>query len=468
MSRTRAGVLAAAILALLVVPATAASAGGRIITPDYITMDYAASPDSSVGDLSVYVTSTTPITTLDVHVLSQDTSADLLDPAVTETSSTGGGYSPYQSTWTVATPITPSQLPPGTYNITVDATDQGGTVATGSNAGAWEFLPSETMTLAADSTTLDYDHRTATLTGTVTQHNPDGTTSLYEGPVTFTEEWALSTPVTVTTNVNGVFTVTVAPSATEYDSSPFVYAAVAATAAHRSASSQTLTLAIRPNPVRLTDKLSSGSVTYGTKVTLGGSLTYQRNDTGSYVPFASPMKVAVYNNSSSRPNAVVVTAQTATNGSYRVTLPKTIGADWRVKFSPTTTWLQGVSLYTALKVTVPAVYTEFTGTVNRSGGLKLSACLGFTSSIPGLGLDGFVLYTTFQYSTHKTGPWQNYPQYEAIGAACGHGGHIVYTTTTAIDNAAYYRATLPTFEDGAVTDTYIHSTTSNVIFLKVP
>jgi hypothetical protein len=141
MSRTRAGVLAAAILALLAVPATAASAGVRTITPDYITVDYAASPNPSVGDLSVYVTSTTPITTLDVHVLSQDTSADLLDPAVTETSSTGGNYSPYESTWTVTTPITTAQLPLAGYDITADATDQGGTVATGADAGQWEFLP---------------------------------------------------------------------------------------------------------------------------------------------------------------------------------------------------------------------------------------------------------------------------------------------------------------------------------------
>jgi hypothetical protein len=102
---------------------------------------------------------------------------------------------------------------------------------------------------------------------------------------------------------------------------------------------------------------------------------------------------------------------------------------------------------------------------------RLSACLGLTSSIPGAGLDGFVLYTTFQYSAHKTGPWQNYPQYEAVGGACGHEGHIVYTTTTAASGSgAYYRAIFPTFHDTANYGQYTtdHSATSNVIYLTVP
>ena len=194
MSRTRAGVLAAAILALLAVPATAASAGVRVITPDYITVDYAASPDSSVGDLSVYVTSTTPITALDVRILGWDTSTDLLDPAVTQTSSTGGTYAPYESTWTVTSPITTAQLPLGGYDVTVDATDQGGTVATGGDAGRWEFLPSLAFTVSADSTAIDYDHPTATVTGTVTLDNPDGTTTPYQGPLYLVESWNYSAP----------------------------------------------------------------------------------------------------------------------------------------------------------------------------------------------------------------------------------------------------------------------------------
>jgi hypothetical protein len=469
MSRTRAGVLAAAILALLAVPATAASAGVRTITPDYITVDYAASPNSSVGDLSVYVTSTTPITTLDVHVLGWDTTNDLLNPAVTETSSSGGNYTPYESTWTVTTPITTAQLPLAGYDVTVDATDQGGTVATGADAGQWSFLPSATMTLTANSTTINYDHPTATLTGTVTLDNPDGTTTPYQGLVSLNEDWAIGNPVTVTTNQNGDFNATVAPTSTDYESTAGVYASIYANPANRYGNSPQVSFNLKPNPVKLTAKLSSRSVTYGAKVTLSGSLTYQKNDTGSFVPFATPMKVSVYNAYSSKATATV---QAAANGSYSVTLPKTIGTLWRVQFNPPSTWLQSPSVSAPLKVTIPTVYTGFTGSVTRSRGLKLSACLGLTSSIPGLGLDGFVLYTTFQYSAHKTGPWQNYPQYEAIGGACGHEGHIVYTTTTAASGSgAYYRAILPTFEDTAVNAgqyTYYHSATSNVIYLKVP
>ena len=113
---------------------------------------------------------------------------------------------------------------------------------------------------------------------------------------------------------------------------------------YRGGESAGINFNVAPNPVRLTAKLSSGSVTYGAKVTLSGTLTYQRNDTGSYVPFASPMKVSVYNAGSSKPNTAVATVQTAANGSYSVTLPKTTGTVWRVQFSPASALLQGRAL----------------------------------------------------------------------------------------------------------------------------
>jgi hypothetical protein len=61
-----------------------ASAGSlsAAITPDYITVNEASSPDGNLGLLSVNETSTTPITSLAIHVNS--TGTDLLDPAVTK------------------------------------------------------------------------------------------------------------------------------------------------------------------------------------------------------------------------------------------------------------------------------------------------------------------------------------------------------------------------------------------------
>ena len=211
MSRARLAALATAILALLTVPATAASAEVRTITPDYITVNFASSPDTNLGLLSVDVSSTTPITSLAIHVLSQSTDADQLDPAAQETSNIDDGSS-YESVLTVTTPVTPPQLPAGDYNIAVDATDQGGTHAVGSPAGPWEFTSSATLTINASPALIDYNQQTATVSGTVTLHNPDGSQTYYQGPLTLNQGWTVSAP-TVNTDATGHFTTTVSPQA---------------------------------------------------------------------------------------------------------------------------------------------------------------------------------------------------------------------------------------------------------------
>lgn len=323
------------------------------------------------------------------------------------------------------------------------------------------------MTLAVDSTTIDYDHPTATVSGTVTIDYPGGTTAPYHGPVSLDEEWGQGSSPTLTTTTAGVFSIKVTPPYDPGAGLPdYLSAQVAGSSTARGGSS-TVVFNVTPNPTKLTVKLSpKNSVTYGTAVKATGSLTYQRNDAGSYVPFATPMQVAVYAQGKTTPTA---TAKTASNGSFSIALPKATGETWHVQFSPASSLLEGQDFYLPLYVTIPTVYTGFKGTVNKNGGVVLSACLGFTTSVPGTVMGGQVVNTDFQWAASKNGPWNDYPQYNGTKGSCGHGGTVVYTNTTAERNAAYYRAYyLGASPIQSWDQTGYGKATSGVIYLKVP
>ena len=465
MPRTaRAGALAAAVLALIAVPATAAPARAatRAITPDYITVDTPASPDGNLGLLSVAVDSTSPVTSFTLHVHNASTNADLLDPATSEASNVNDG-SYWQSTWIVKAPVTTTQLPLGDYAVTADVTDQAGNQADGLYAGPWEFTPSAEVTLTADSTTIDYDHPTATITGTVRLLYPGGTTAPYQGPVQLYDDWG-SSP-TLETSSTGAFSTKVTPADISGTGlSDYAYAQVADSATGRGGDSTTLGFSITPNPTRLTATLAPrNSITYGTNVTLSGSLTYQRNDAGSLVPFATSMPVTIDNNG--KPTRTV---KTNSKGGYSVTLPRTAGTIWSANFVPPSDLLTPQQDSLPLTVTIPTAFTGFKGSVNSHGSLKLSTCLGFTTTVPGLSLSPYYFQQggSFQYSTHKGGPWNNFA-YASSGSTCGHGGLVYTLTGSAPYRGAYYRVTFATQRDANQYYTIYHSATSGEIYLKV-
>jgi hypothetical protein len=97
---------ALALLMTAASPAWAAPAKHHTIG-DSISLSSVSSPDNAQGDLSVVLWSSSAVTTATVHIYDSTGTTDLLDPAVTETSGAG---MPGQSTWTVTTPITESQL----------------------------------------------------------------------------------------------------------------------------------------------------------------------------------------------------------------------------------------------------------------------------------------------------------------------------------------------------------------------
>lgn len=81
--------------------------------------------------LSVTADSTTPLVSMTVHLSDAATGKDVLDLAMNPPPR---GAQPGESTWTSAA-VTPAVLPPGSYDITVDATDTGGTAVAAVSAG---------------------------------------------------------------------------------------------------------------------------------------------------------------------------------------------------------------------------------------------------------------------------------------------------------------------------------------------
>src|SRR5208282_3443098 len=107
------------------------------------------------------------ITAVTAHLVATGTDDDALDPVLTETGSTPYGSSQTQSTWSVPSPITASELALGTYSISDDVTFADQTTQTALNIGTLDFLNEPQLTLTADHTDVGYDYSPAiNLTGT--------------------------------------------------------------------------------------------------------------------------------------------------------------------------------------------------------------------------------------------------------------------------------------------------------------
>jgi hypothetical protein len=462
MYRLRAGAVAAALLAVTAgsLLATPALAGTSAIAPDYITVDTPSSPDSNLGLLSVQVDSTTPITTLALHVLNQSTQADLLDPAVTQDSGIFEG-SYYVSTWTVTTPITMAQLPLGDYSVTADATDQGGTTATGAYAGPWEFTPYPEMTLTASRTEIDYNHQSATVTGTVKLEQPDGTLTSYTGPITLDQLWQ-STPASTVQATNGSFSATVSPTA-EFGSSPSLYAWLPDSGANR-VGQAVASFTVNVDPLTVQATQSPQYALYGSKAALAGSVKYTPFGSSTPEPVTTPVKVELEQWNSDGYPTVAGTVTTNSSGNFSFPVAPNPETYWQLFATPATDLIgtQNVTIYPTASFST--VITVAKDAVNSHKKASFAACFGLASAGP-VGIGGSSSLR-IQYATHKTGPWSNLTTTLSYGVSCGHDGQHMDGFATVKKGAAYYRVYFPgTPRTGSYS---FDSSASSVFYLRVP
>ena len=121
--------------------------------------------------LAVTADSTTPLVSMTVHLDDATTGTDTLDLTMT---APAGGAQAGTSTWTSGT-LTTTSLPLGSYFITVDAADAGGTSVTGVPDGTLPFQVTPQITPGNGSTVLSYTNQHPVIAGTVTELAPGAT-----------------------------------------------------------------------------------------------------------------------------------------------------------------------------------------------------------------------------------------------------------------------------------------------------
>jgi hypothetical protein len=436
-SRSRASVVGAATAAAVV--CTFALAGGPSARADALPQDPPAPSDTititspatvtALGGqggetLAVTANSTTALASMTVHLDDATTGTDTLDLTMT---APAGGAQPGASTWTSGT-LTTANLPLGSYFITVDAADTGGTSVTGVPAGTLPFQVTPQITPGNSSTVLSYTNQHPVIAGTVTELAPGATQATpYAG-----QPLVLHDPVEgdihLTTSAAGGYSAALPhPAAGET-----ITAEVLATPTTASAAAAPVTLTAQPSQLRLSAKLSAAKVRYGAKVTISGTVGYASGH--SVMPLAG-QQVHI----SAGGGHPSLTATTDKSGRFTAALPKQAeSTDWIVRAGGGQ-FLTSVAATLPMTVELPTAITGFRATLNQYWQVNLRGCLGLAPKTPGYlpSLKGLVI----QYSPGPHGPWH------ALGAVpaqkstlCGNGGRTFSATFTARRNYAYYRA----------------------------
>jgi hypothetical protein len=389
-------------LPIIGITAAAVFGGASLLTAgaasaaDTITITNVGSPIYiNIGHLSVTVVAGSPLTNLDVRLLNSDNSVALELPFSDFTAS-GTGING-NATYTVTTPITTSQLPLGTYAVSISAADTGGGSLTDDNVGDWSFVNEPELRLSVRPLVLDYGHQSITMSGTATLLGTNETSAaLANWPVSLNYDGADGHvhSALLTTDASGNFQTTVSsllPATTT------VSATVAATNTMGAGSAQT-SLTFYVDPVTVTASLSPASVNYGKSTILSGTATYVEFPSGT-LPLANTGLTV----SSSQPGFAPVSVQTNASGQYTFVTPaEKANANWAVTLSATS-WLLAAQASANMTVNLPSRVTGFTGSLSPFAGLSFNACLNVTvpqdHAAPGP--------ITYQWSAKPRGPWRN-------------------------------------------------------------
>ena len=342
--------------ALVLISALAWPPGEAMAATDSVTVVNPGAQTSS-GGLTLTLDSSSALSGVVAH-LSNGSGTDVLDPALSQTSSTTLASGVIQSVWDVVTPIAegtpPDGIPLGIYAISLDVSFSDGGSASVSGAGTLYFSATPQVTISADHTDVSYADKQVTISGQATQVNPGGTVTPYQGPVYLGESWSLG-QVEVTANAEGDFSAVVAPNLV-YGPTPTVSAQIAYGAPGEHANSNTVTFNVQVDNAKVTASLSSPTIRYGATETVSGTVSYQATPGGSYSPAADePFQVYVYS------NAVTVRGTTNANGGYSVRLPNTAGTTWTVQAGGDglDLLLNGATATVGESVQIPTVITNF-------------------------------------------------------------------------------------------------------------
>ena len=405
------------------------------------------------AELSITVNSTAPLTGMLAHLDNTATNTDTLDVTM---QAPAAGAPAGTSTWTA--PVTegtpPGGLPLGTYNVTVDATFQDGTQIPGNPGQTVAFQETPSFSLKVNPV-LSHDNQHPAISGTVTVVAPGAKAgSPYaKQPVTLVASGQAN--VTSDTDANGGFSF----SLTKPQPGETLSIEVPQSATVAAGQSQTTTLSARIDQVKMSASLSAGTVTYGGKVSVRGTVSYAPG--ASFVPLRG-QSVRIYEQAGGTSTAAG-TAVTDAKGGFTATLPKVAtSVHWILQASGP--YLNTATSTLPMKVNLPTAVSGFSATLNQLWQVSFHGCLGLSAHVPGNvpSLAGL----TIQYSIHPGGPWHTLATVaKQTSYACGNGGRTFSGTHIAQVNYAYYRAVYAGGTDQAGTG-YLRSASGAMLAWK--
>jgi hypothetical protein len=403
------------------------------ITIDPVVQVAAGTANEQAGEiLSVTADSTTALTSMTVHLLGATSDADVLDLQMTQPANPPGSG---PSTWTSPL-ISQASLPLGIYNVAVDAADEGGASVSYQPAGTFAFQDTLTITPNPADVMITHDNPAPTVSGTITTVAPGATTAQPYGDQQIMLEDSVLGDVPLTTTSAGGYSYTFShPQPGEIFS-----IVVPPTSSLAGGATVTGQFDSQADPVALSASLSATSVTYGGKVTLGGTLSYQ--PAARFLPL-SGRTVRIYNGPGA--STPVATSVTNATGHFTATLPKEAASvQWVVRAGgpAASQYLGTASVTLPMKVSLPTAVSGFGVALSALGIVSFRGCLTLPSGVPGSvpSLSGL----TIQYAPGSKGPWRSLgslPRQKA--ARCGNGGWKFSGTLGAKLNYAYYRAWYP-------------------------
>jgi hypothetical protein len=433
----------AVIAGALAVSLSAAAQAG-----DVVTVMSASSPATNPGLLSVVLESTTPvvqssITAAMYPAASSSPALTVSDFTLTGGKNTGGTV----TTWTVASPITTTQLPLGTYSITVTASDTGGGKADAQDIGTLAFVIYPTVTLSVTPAQFSYG-QDVTLSGTDIGTYPGGATSPLAGQQI---EFAAG-PDTVTSSA-GSFSVTVQAGIGAGDSLSNLgeYAAAEADATTAGATSAFVPTTVISDPVRLTGMTTDPAVvSYPDSFTISGTASYQSG--GEWLAFGQQAltvsSVGSPLNRNGPPGFAGVTVTTADDGSFTAAIPAPVGPD-EYSFGAAEDSFYSPWFSFPAPVVVPVLHVPLTGEVfawaNTDGGVYLDPCLDL--NVPGntvVDPAAMARYPDVRLQAAKSarGPWTTVATKPKAGLPSGPPDTVqgcFQTTVRATRSRAYFR-----------------------------
>jgi hypothetical protein len=437
LPRSRALIVLAVALALSGAASAGMSATAYAYTPGPpgpITIDPVVQVSTASGGGEVlYVTaddSASALTSMTVHLLNSASDQQVLKLNMNPPT---GGAPVGQSTWSSPL-ISTSNLPQlGVYNVAVDAADGAGNSVSYQPAGTFAFQDSPSIAPNAANLVISYSNRTPTISGTVTVLPPGATSPQpYDGPVIIADSVLGPVPLKLTSNGSYSYTF-------DHPVPGEIFSVeVPATSSVAAASTAGAEFSAQTDPVAMSAGLSSGTVSYGHKVTVSGTVSYEPGN--GYVPLAG-QAVQIYD-SPGAPSPVA-TAVTGANGHFTATLPKEAeSVHWVVQAGgPTVSpYLGAASVTLPMTVNLPTAVSGFGVALSVFGQLSYRGCLAMAAGVPG-NVPAARSGVAIQYAADPNGPWRTLSTVPTShdSAQCGNGRAFSGTVSARL-NYAYYRA----------------------------